>query len=214
MSIEKVIAGFLRVAAEDLQGARALAKIANRNAIYLCSQAAEKVIRAVLTSEGTHAGVGHKLDRMVDSVPDVNPVKKILREIQGLEIYATSYRYPTTVGKLKPVPDLAEFERFADKVEMALQSLLARRQSLGLIAIIVLCSATIRPVIVLPHETMLPECRCRRSSNLPPRGEMVDGLIDRSSRVTLGIGSSSGPSSGDQAMIDRVGAYVLGTRPR
>jgi len=42
MSAEKVIASYLRVAAEDLRGARLLAKNENRNAIYLCSQAAEK----------------------------------------------------------------------------------------------------------------------------------------------------------------------------
>ncbi len=126
MNPEKVIAGFLRVAAEDLQGARALAKISNRNAIYLCSQAAEKVIRAVLTSEGIHAGVGHQLDRMVESVPGENPVKQMLREIQELGIYATSYRYPTTVGRIKPAPDGAEFERLAAKVETALQEVMRR----------------------------------------------------------------------------------------
>lgn len=126
MNTEKVIAGFLRVAAEDLQGARALSKISNRNAIYLCSQAAEKVIRAVLTSEGTHAGVGHQLDRMVESVPGENPVKEMLREIQGLGIYATSYRYPTTVGRIKPAPDIEEFESLADKVETALLEAVTR----------------------------------------------------------------------------------------
>lgn len=126
MNTEKVIAGFLRVAAEDLQGARVLAKISNRNAIYLCSQAAEKLIRAVLTAEGVHAGIGHQLDRMVESVPDENPVKPMLRDIQGLGIYATSYRYPTTVGRIKPAPEYAEFERFADKVEAALQEVIKR----------------------------------------------------------------------------------------
>ena len=70
MNTEKVIAGYLRVASEDLQGAIALAEMPNRNAIYLCSQAAEKVIRAVLTSEGKHAGTGHQLDRMAGIVPD------------------------------------------------------------------------------------------------------------------------------------------------
>lgn len=83
MSTEKVIAGYLRVAFEDLQGAIALAKISNRNAIYLCSQAAEKVIRAVLTSEGKHAGVGHQLDLMVDTIPDENPIKSLLRAISA-----------------------------------------------------------------------------------------------------------------------------------
>ncbi|WAS92514.1 hypothetical protein [Nannocystis punicea] len=51
MSVESKIAGFLRVAHEDLAGARLLAAANNRNAIYLCEQAAEKLIKAVLTSE-------------------------------------------------------------------------------------------------------------------------------------------------------------------
>lgn len=52
MSAEVLIASYLRIANEDLAGARQLAATGNRNAMYLCSQAAEKIIRAVLTSEG------------------------------------------------------------------------------------------------------------------------------------------------------------------
>lgn len=57
MSAELLIANLLRVASEDLDGARLLAASGNRNAIYLCEQAAEKVITAVLTSEAIHAGI-------------------------------------------------------------------------------------------------------------------------------------------------------------
>lgn len=42
-----MIAGYVRIAKQDLDGARSL----NRNAAYLCEQAAEKLIRAVLTAE-------------------------------------------------------------------------------------------------------------------------------------------------------------------
>lgn len=70
MSVELLIANLLRIAAEDLAAARQLATTNNRNAVYLCAQAAEKVIRAVLTSEGKHAGIKHQLDAMVDLVPD------------------------------------------------------------------------------------------------------------------------------------------------
>jgi hypothetical protein len=42
MSVELLIANFLRIAAEDLEGAHALALNKNRNAIYLCEQAAER----------------------------------------------------------------------------------------------------------------------------------------------------------------------------
>ena len=56
MSAELLIANMLRVAAEDLAGARLLASAGNRNAIYLREQAAEKIILSVLTSEGKRAG--------------------------------------------------------------------------------------------------------------------------------------------------------------
>jgi HEPN domain-containing protein len=56
MSAELVIAGYVRIAKQDLDGARLLNAGANRNAAYLCEQAAEKLIRAVLTSERTESG--------------------------------------------------------------------------------------------------------------------------------------------------------------
>lgn len=51
----EVIAAMLRIASQDLDGAHMLNQAGNRNAAYLCEQAAEKVIRAVLTSEGIQA---------------------------------------------------------------------------------------------------------------------------------------------------------------
>ncbi len=104
MSVERLIANLLRVASEDLEGARTLAATKNRNAIYLCEQAAEKIIRAVLTAEGRHAGIKHHLDEMVDLVPDENPLKTTLRSIEYLAAYATTYRYPTAEGRIKPAP--------------------------------------------------------------------------------------------------------------
>ncbi len=84
MVADLVIANLLRIAREDLDGALLLASRGNRNAAYLGEQAAEKVIRAVLTSEGQHAGIRHQLDAMVDLVPDENPLKPALREIEEL----------------------------------------------------------------------------------------------------------------------------------
>ena len=126
MRVKKVIASYVRVAAEDLRGARTLSRDKNRNAIYLCSQAAEKVIRAVLTSENKHGGIGHNLVVMVNMVPDENPVKPLLRAIDSLGDYATTYRYPTTGGRLKDPPASEEVERLADRVDAALKEV-ARR---------------------------------------------------------------------------------------
>jgi HEPN domain-containing protein len=104
MSVELLVANFLRIAAEDLEGARLLAAKDNRNAIYLCEQAAEKVIRAVVTSEGKHAGIKHELAEIVDLIPDENPLKLDLRAIEHLSQYATAYRYPVSSSKTKRIP--------------------------------------------------------------------------------------------------------------
>lgn len=126
MSAELLIANLLRVAREDLDGAKILAAAGNRNAIYLCEQAAEKVIRAVLTSEGLHAGIKHHLDAMVDQVPDANPIKGLLRAAEPLAAYATSYRYPTAAGRLVATPTSAAFEQFSRDVERAITEVAAR----------------------------------------------------------------------------------------
>ena len=51
MSAERVIANTLRLAQTDLDAAELLHAGKNRYAIYHCEQAAEKIIKAVLTSE-------------------------------------------------------------------------------------------------------------------------------------------------------------------
>lgn len=107
----ELIASFLRIAREDLEGARLLASVDNRNAIYLCEQAAEKIIRAVVTAEGRHVGHRHALATTVDEhVPDENPLKPALAQVTVLEAYATAYRYPTPTGRV-PAPLVGE--RFA-----------------------------------------------------------------------------------------------------
>ncbi len=73
-----------------MEAARLLTPSGNRNAIYLCEQAAEKVIRAVLTSEGVQAGIGHRLDEFVDQVPDENPLKLALRDLEEFVAFATA----------------------------------------------------------------------------------------------------------------------------
>ncbi len=126
MSAELLIANLLRVAKEDLEGAVLLASSGNRNAIYLCEQAAEKIIRAVLTSEGKHAGIKHHLDEMVDMVPDENPLKPALRDIEDLAAYATTFRYPTSSGRIPSSPSSTQTADLARKVEKALSATASR----------------------------------------------------------------------------------------
>ncbi len=125
MSADRLIANLLRVAREDLDGAVVLAAAGNRNAAYLLEQAAEKVILAVLTSEGVHGGVKHQLDAMVDKVPDANPLKPALREIEELAVYATAFRYPTPVRVIEG-PSREELEGFMEKVGRVIADAAAR----------------------------------------------------------------------------------------
>lgn len=126
MSAEHLIANLLRIAKEDLDGARLLAARANRNAIYLCEQGAEKIIRAVLTSEGKHGGIKHDLKEMVDMIPDENPLKPALRAIEHLSAYATTYRYPTVAGRIAPPPSPTVFDENVAKVDSALKEAILR----------------------------------------------------------------------------------------
>jgi HEPN domain-containing protein len=109
MSAELFIANTLRIAAEDLRGAKLLRAAHNRNSAYLCEQAAEKLIRAILTSEGKRAGISHNLEQFVDLVPDENPLKPRLRELERLGDYATTYRYATPYSiKATPPEDVLD----------------------------------------------------------------------------------------------------------
>ncbi len=104
MSVELLIANMLRIAKADLDDATVLAKSGSRNAAYLCEQSAEKVIRAVLTSEGKRGGIQHRLEEMVDLVPDENPLKPALRELEQLAADATAYLYPASSGRIPTAP--------------------------------------------------------------------------------------------------------------
>lgn len=109
MSADLVIAAYVRIAKQDLDAARLANQAANRNAAYPCEQAAEKLIRAVLTSEGIQGGIRHELPELVAKIPDANPVK-LLRAIERVDAYATSYRYPSPRGRIKSAPTPAEID--------------------------------------------------------------------------------------------------------
>lgn len=128
MSAVRAIAALLRIAAADLADARVLAGVRSRNAPYLCSQAAEKIVKAVLTDEGIHAdrNVAHRIDLMVDLLPDANAFKARFRGIERLASYATSYRYPTPAGRVPAVPSPNELAWMIDETDGLLQDVAGR----------------------------------------------------------------------------------------
>ncbi|MGH6959622.1 MAG: HEPN domain-containing protein [Dongiaceae bacterium] len=107
MSEERRISAFLAVADADIEAARALARIANRNAAYLCQQAAEKLIKAVLQDRGIDFGTEHRLD-VLEKLPGNDPWR--LKPLESLTPFATTYRYPTPGGRIPAPPDLSVLE--------------------------------------------------------------------------------------------------------
>lgn len=96
------IANLLRIAAQDLDGSKHLAAAGNRNAPYLCQQAAEKVARAVAHPEGQHLGREHRIDVIVDFLPAANPMRPLLKPLEELTPYATTYLTTREVQGMSP----------------------------------------------------------------------------------------------------------------
>jgi HEPN domain-containing protein len=118
MSFELHIANTLRLAHEDLEAAEMLSAKANRYDAYHAQQAAEKILMALLTSEGIKAERkdAHRLDVLRDLLPAANAFKDRFSSLTFLTIYATTYRYPKDAGRLP-----AKAER--DDLEPAMMSL-------------------------------------------------------------------------------------------
>lgn len=128
MSADKAITALLRIAAADLADTRILAGVRSRNAPYLCSQTAEKIVKAVLTAEGIHAdrGIAHRIDLMVDVLPDTNAFKTRFRKIERLASYATSYRYPNPAGRVPGAPSPDDLAWLIDETDNLLHDVAAK----------------------------------------------------------------------------------------
>jgi HEPN domain-containing protein len=65
-------------------------RASNRNAVYLCQQAAEKIAKAVLESEGVFHGREHRNDVLAGMVPPENPFQPTLNGLADLSPFATA----------------------------------------------------------------------------------------------------------------------------
>jgi HEPN domain-containing protein len=102
---------------QDAEAARTLAATNNRYAAYHCQQAAEKLMKAVLLHRGIESGTEHRLDMLVDELPEGDPWKAKLRLLETYSPYATTYRYPTPGGRIVAAPDMAQVEVDANAIE-------------------------------------------------------------------------------------------------
>jgi HEPN domain-containing protein len=146
LSAELHIANALRLAREDLEAARLLSKADNRNDAYHAQQAAEKMLLALLTSEGIRAERrdSHRIDVLRDLLPELSPFRARFAPLTFLTVFATTYRYPKDAGR---IPARAEREQLEAAV-LQLQAILtdlADHFSVDLLASDRLPAATSRP---------------------------------------------------------------------
>ncbi len=107
------IANNLRLAAGDLGDARVLRSNQSRNAAYLAQQAVEKLLLALLVSEGLERtrAESHRLDVLVEKLPLDNRLRGRLSELTYLTVFATTFRYPKDGGRLPAEPDWGRLDR-------------------------------------------------------------------------------------------------------
>ena len=112
---------FLALAEDDLSHAGDNLDAHPRHAAWSIEQAAEKMIKAVLTAERVeYPATSHQLDDLVRRIPEKNPFKSDFLDLTRLTPAATRYRYPTPRGEIPGDPPLAEMAEDLEKVKLLL----------------------------------------------------------------------------------------------
>lgn len=110
--IRRKVESYVALAREDLEAAKRLGPSLARPAAYHIEQAAEKLLKAVLTVEGigfptTH----HQLGALAQMLPANHVWRPDLMSFDEFSSNATQIRYPTPGGGMPPEPDRADLER-------------------------------------------------------------------------------------------------------
>jgi HEPN domain-containing protein len=116
---------YIELAREDLGGARMMLDKYPRLAAFHIEQAAEKLLKAVLTAEEVVFSAGHhQLGRLAELLPPDHLWRADLAEFDKFTTYATAPRYPRPLGGMPKAPakeDLAagirEIETVAGEIE-------------------------------------------------------------------------------------------------
>lgn len=107
-----VVAGYFQILAEDLAAARLLTATVPRASAYHLQQAAEKLVKAILSAERIHVTSDHNIGQLAARLPDGHAWKADLVDLDHLSQFGTTYRYPTERGRVAAPPDRAELEHY------------------------------------------------------------------------------------------------------
>jgi HEPN domain-containing protein len=109
--VKEAAASFIALAKEDLAVARKLLPTHPRHSAFAIEQAAEKLLKAVLTTEGIPFSTGHhQLGRLAELLPAEHIWRADLMAFDSYTSYATATRYPRPGGGMPYAPsrDLLE----------------------------------------------------------------------------------------------------------
>jgi HEPN domain-containing protein len=99
----RVLVAYLDDAELDMDAARRLsADPPNRLAAFHLQQAAEKLVKAVRIARGLRITADHSIAFLLEELPTDDAWRAKLAVLEPLSSYATSYRYPSPIGKRKP----------------------------------------------------------------------------------------------------------------
>jgi HEPN domain-containing protein len=103
--VKRAVASFIALAKEDLAVARRLLTIHPRHSAFALEQAAEKLLKAVLTTEGISFSAGHhQLGRLADLLPAEHLWRADLMAFDSYTSFATATRYPRPGGGMTEDP--------------------------------------------------------------------------------------------------------------
>lgn len=110
--IARVAASYLSLAEDDLAVARKLRRDHPRHAAFHIEQAAEKLLKAVLTVERISFPTGHhQLGALARLLPDAHVWRADLMAFDEFTSYATALRYPRPGGGMPVEPDDSDLLR-------------------------------------------------------------------------------------------------------
>jgi len=105
----RVIAAYLDDVDLELDAAkRLIAEPPNRFAAFHLQQAAEKLIKAIRLGRGLRMTKDHDLELLINELSPDDAWRPKLAVLEPLSSYATTYRYPSPMGRRKTGPSSDE----------------------------------------------------------------------------------------------------------
>lgn len=107
---------YIALAKEDLAVARKILDTYPRAAAFHLQQAAEKLLKAVLSAEGITFSAGHQLGQLAGLLPTDHVWRADLMAFDDYTTYATSTRYPLPGGGMPRTPPKDKLDKSLKEV--------------------------------------------------------------------------------------------------